>query len=428
MRFAASSGTLRVGAGLLALGLTSYVFLAAAARHLSPAAFASLSVLWSATYIVGPGFFQPFEQHIGRALSAHRATRSTTGFALRHTLTLATLAFAHPLAHLLFDGSLGLLLVLVITFGTLAVTYVYRGVLAGEGRFDLYGAQLGIEGMARLLGCGLLVVLGTRSVAAYVALIPAAQVLSLLLVIRPRVLRLTGAGADTRAGATRPPAADRTLPWLVLAAVLSQTLVNAATVLVRLLGKGDPGAAGHLLAGLTVARLPLFAFAAVQAVLLPGFAALLAVGATGALRRRVLLVCVATAATMTAATMLIGFAGPWLIRLLFGDTFVLPGTVLAALAAGTGLFMIATVLANAVMAALGFRAVAGCWALGVATMLAVIAAPTSLIVRVVGGFVLGAGVSCALLAVTFNRSTPSVEPTYVRIPAPRGSRTEEVGR
>jgi len=438
MRFATSSGTIRVGAGLLALGLTSYVFLAVAARHLSPTAFASLSVLWSATYIVGPGFFQPFEQQIGRALSAHRAIRSTAAFALRHTvrsaaaillaLTLITLAFGRPLAHLLFDGSLGLLTVLVITFGTLAVTYVYRGVLAGEGRFDLYGAQLGIEGTARLIGCGLLMVLGTRSVAAYVALIPLAQAASLVLVIRPGVVRLAGVRDGTRTGAAPEPAADRTLTWLVLAAVLSQTLINAATVLVRVLGKGNPGAAGHLLAGLTVARLPLFAFAAVQAVLLPGFAALLAVGATGALRRRVLLVCVATAATMTAATMLIGFAGPWAVRLLFGDAFDLSGTVLAALAAGTGLFMIATVLANAVMAALGFRAVAACWAGGVAAMLTVVAAPTSLIARAVGGFVLGAAVSCGLLAVAFTRCAPSAEPTRVRIPAVRAPRTEEVGR
>jgi O-antigen/teichoic acid export membrane protein len=444
MRFAASSGTIRVGAGLLALGLTSYVFLTVAARHLSPTAFASLSVLWSASYIVGPGFFQPFEQQIGRALSAHRAIRSTAGFALRHAvrsaavillaLSLITLTFARPLARLLFDGSLGLLMVLVITFGTLAVTYVYRGVLAGEGRFDLYGAQLGIEGTARLVGCGLLVLLGTGSVAAYVMLVPLAQAVSLLLVIRPGVVRLAGARDDTRTvGARRrvegdEPPADRTLMWLVVAAVLSQTLVNAAIVLVHLLGKGDPGAAGHLLAGLTVARLPLFVFAAVQAVLLPGFAALLAVRATEALRRRVLLVCAATAAAMAIATTLIGFAGPWAVRVLFGDAFDLSGTVLAALAAGTGLFMIATVLANAVMAALRFRTVAICWACGVAVMLAVIAAPMSLIARAVGGFVVGAGISCGLLALAFNRYARSAEPPRVTIPAARAARIEEVGR
>ncbi|HEY8789841.1 MAG TPA: hypothetical protein VIM10_12025 [Actinopolymorphaceae bacterium] len=444
MRFAASSGTIRVGAGLVALGLTSYVFLTVAARHLSPTAFASLSVLWSATYIVGPGFFQPFEQQIGRALSAHRAIRSTAGFGLHHSvrsaaaillaLSLATLTFARPLANLLFDGSLGLLVVLVITFGTLAVTYVYRGVLAGEGRFDLYGAQLGIEGTARLVGCGLLMLLGTGSVAAYVMLIPLAQAAALLLVIRPGVVRLAGTRDDTQPAAAPGRVerdevrADRTLVWLVVAAVLSQTLVNAATVLVRVLGKGNPGAAGHLLAGLTVARLPLFVFAAVQAVLLPGFAALLAIGATGALRRRVLLVCVATAAAMAVATTLLGFAGPWAVRLLFGDAFQLSGTVLAALAAGTGLFMIATVLANAAMAALSFRTVALCWACGVAVMLTAVAAPMSLIARAVGGFVVGAGVSCSLLAVAFNRYARSAEPMRVPVPAARAARIEEVGR
>jgi len=443
MRFSMSTSTIRVGAGLLALGLTSYVFLALAARHLSATEFASLSVLWSATYIVGPGFFQPFEQQIGRVLSARRAARSTARFALAHTvrsaavilvaLTMITLAFAHPLARALFDGSLGLLVVLVVTFGTLAATYVYRGVLAGQHRFDLYGAQLGIEGAARLAGCALLVTLGTRSVVAYVVLIPLAQAMSLMVVIRPGVLRTAGARGDIRTGAadepaTDEPAADRTLVWLVLAAVASQALVNAATVLVRLLGGGTPAAAGHLLAGLTVARLPLFAFAAVQAVLLPGFAALLAVGATGRLRRRVLVVSTATAATMTAATILIGLAGPWTVRLLFGSAFDLSGTVLAALAAGTGLFMIATVAANAVMAALGFRAVAACWACGVAAMLMVVAVPTSLITRVVGGFVLGAAVSCGLLVVAFNRLTPSVERPPVQIPVVRSPRAEGVGR
>lgn len=438
MRFATSSGTIRVGAGLVALGLTSYVFLAVAARHLSPTAFASLSVLWSATYIVGPGFFQPFEQQIGRALSAHRAVRSTAGFAFRHTvwaataillaLTLITLAFAHPLAHVFFDGSLGLLAVLVITFATLAVTYVYRGLLAGEGRFDLYGAQLGMEGTARVLGCLLLIVLGTRSVVAYVALIPLAQAVSLVLVVRPAVVRLAGARGGSVGGRTTESAAGPTLLWLVLAAVAAQTLVNAATVLVRLLGKGDPGAAGQLLAGLTVARLPLFAFAAVQAVLLPGFAALLAVGATVALRRRVLLVSAATAATMSVATMVIGLAGPWAVRILFGSAFDLSGAVLAALAAGTGLFMIATILANAVMAALGFRAVAACWTGGVAAMLIVVATPTSLITRTVSGFVVGAAVSCGLLAVAFRRFIPSVDRTDVRHRDVRTPHTEGVGR
>jgi O-antigen/teichoic acid export membrane protein len=194
--------------------------------------------------------------------------------------------------------------------------------------------------------------------------------------------------------------------WLIVSPGLL-----AVTVLVRLFGRSDPAAAGHLLAGLMVARLPLFMFAAVQAALLPGLSALVALGRAAALRRRVAVLCLGIAGVMTVAVVVIGLVGPEAVRLLFGPSFLLSGRVLAALAAGTGLYMIAIVMANAVMAVGGFRAVAACWAGAVAGMLIVTALPGSLVTRVVTGFVVGAAAGCVALASAFRTSARTVEST-----------------
>lgn len=425
-------GAMRVAVGLAILGITSYVFLTAAARQLSPADFASVSVLWSVVYIAGPGLFQPFEQQIGRSLSALRAHGDPSMGRLRHAVALAvtlllclcalTAAAVVPLTRSLFGGSYAVFAALLLSFVALAAAHVYRGVIAGQGRFDLYGLQLGTEGIVRFLGCAILVLAGSHVIGPFALLIPLALGASVLVSLRPSLLRAATVPAGQATGQTDPiatppggPTPDHgdlgiTLAWLVVGAALSQTLVNAATVLVKVLGRDDAAAAGHLLAGLMVARLPLFMFAAVQAALLPGLSALVALGLAVALRRRVLLLCLGISGVMAVAVVVIGLAGPWAVRLLFGPTFDLSGAVLAALAAGTGLYMVAVVLANAVMAVGRFRAVATCWAGGVAAMLLVTALPGSLVTRVVAGFVVGAAVSSAALVVTFRRVARSLDP------------------
>jgi O-antigen/teichoic acid export membrane protein len=424
------SGAIRVALGLGVLGVTSYVFLTVAARQLSPADFASVSVLWSVVYIAGPGLFQPFEQQIGRSLSSLRAHGDPGMGRLRHAVllavvlllclgALATVAVV-PLTRTLFGGSYVVFTALLLSFAALAAAHVYRGVIAGQGRFDLYGLQLGTEGVVRFAGCVVLVLLGAHQVGLFALLIPVALAGSVLASLRLRLWRPSGTrtGDVTEQPATRAAAVGEdsaadlglgsTLAWLVVGAALSQTLVNAATVLVKVLGRDDAAAAGHLLAGLMVARLPLFMFAAVQAALLPGLSALVATGRAAALRRRVLLLCVGIIGVMGLAVVVIGLAGPWAVRLLFGPTFDLAGGVLAALAAGTGLYMVAVVLANAVMAAGRFASVASCWAVGVAVMLLVTALPGSLVTRVVAGFVVGAGASSLCLVAAFKRAEHSL--------------------
>jgi O-antigen/teichoic acid export membrane protein len=439
------SGAISVGIGLALLGITSYAFLTVAARQLEPADFASVSVLWSVVYIAGPGLFQPFEQQIGRSLSALRAHGDARMGSLHHAVVVAgclllglcalTAVAAVPVTRSLFGGSFVVFTALLLSFVALAAAYVYRGVIAGQSRFDLYGLQLGTEGVVRFLGCTALALMGTHLIGPFALLIPLALVVSVLVSLRPRLLHAvdlpaattTGVTGSTSVAAAAGGPADAgdlgtTLAWLVAAAALSQTLVNAATVLVKVLGRDDPAAAGHLLGGLMVARLPLFMFAAVQAALLPGLSALVALGRFAALRKRVLLLCLGIAAGMAVAAVLIGLAGPWAVRFLFGPRFDLSGGVLAAMTAGTGFYMIAVVLASAVMAVGRFRAVAACWAGGLLAMLVVTALPGSVVARVVAGFVIGAAVSSAALGATFGRVAPLIgSPERDASTAPAGS-------
>ena len=434
---AAASGTVRVGVGLVILGVTSYAYLTLAARRLPVADFASVSVLWSVVYIVGPGVFQPFEQQLGRALAARRARDD----AHRHlparvirvaviivvALTLVTVGAARPLTHVLFGDSPGVLIALVLSYSALAAAYVYRGVLAGEGRFDLYGAQLGIEGGVRVVGIVLLTSWGTATVGAVAALIPVAQAVSVLATARGR-RSLVSTPARVLGRGTQPPgdvvsSTDRalgsTLAWLVVGAVASQTLVNASTLLARLLAREDPVAVGHLQAALLIARVPLFLFAAVQAALLPSLSALVATGRLAALRRRILLVTGGITIVMTLASLVVGLAGPWAVRTLFGPAFLLSGGTLASLTAGTGLFMLGGACASAVLAVGRFRSVALRWGWGVVAMLGFTLVPMSLIDRLVLGFVAGSGVAGVLMVLLVR--------SWTRTPSP-GTSTAATGR
>lgn len=410
---------LRVAVGLAVLGATSYVYLSVAARHLSAADFASISVLWSVIYIVGPGVFQPFEQHIGREL-ATRLARGERGLGARNRVIIlavvvvlglcaATLVFVRPLARALFGDSVAVVVALMLSFAALAAAYLYRGVLAGAGRFDLYGSQLGIEGVVRLAGCFLIWWLLTPSVAAFAILIPLAQAVSVAATARPaRVLlkvkdrarvQAGRAGTDRAAASRQPRQVEVGISWLIAAALLSQALVNASTLLARLLDRDAPELVGHLQAGLLIARVPLLLFAAVPAALMPHLAAMAATGQFAAMRRRTGLVVIGVGLTMAVATVLAGVIGAPVVRLFFGSSFNLSGSVLAALTGGTGLFMMASVAASALVAGGRFGRVTFGWACGVAAMVAALAFPVGPTGRIVGGFVAGTAMSFVILSI-----------------------------
>lgn len=397
-------GALTVGGGLMVLGASSYGFLFVAARAMTPEAFAGLSVLYVLVFTVGPGIFLPFEQEIARALADRRARGQGSGPLLHRAVSLGSvmlgvlfvgvLAGSVPMTHRLFDGSWLLLVGLLIGLVGLCAAYLTRGVFAGTSLFGTYGVQLAVEGGFRFAACVVLAVAGVRAVGPYGLVLAGAFAVSVLATVRPLPAAVTP-GPDARwdelTGA---------IGWLILGSLLSQVLVNIGPIAVKLLaGPGEKQAAGQLLAGLVLARLPLFLFAAVQAALLPRLAAQLGAERldlfTSGLRRLLVAVLVLVA----AVTALMAAVGPGILHLFFGSRFHLGRTDLVELTVATGLFIAANVLGNGLLALQRFALAAAGWAVGVGVMFGILAAPASLYGRVEHSFVLGAAASTVVFGV-----------------------------
>ncbi len=402
-RFALPAGVSGVSGGLLVLGLCSYAFLALAGRALSPADFATLSVLYALVYTVGPGLFLPLEQEVGRALAERRVRgegglpvlrkAAALGLALAAAVVVLAVALGRLAVDHLFAGSVAALLGLLLSCAGLWGAHLSRGALAGTGRFKRYGLQLAIEGIVRVLGCGSLFLVGVRGVGAYGFLLGGALIASVVLTVpRPRTLATDGplAGWADLSGS---------LGWLLASALLSQALVNAGPVAVRLLaGPGEQAAAGALLAGLVLARLPLFLFAAVQASLLPGLASLLAAGRKREFVHGVLRLVGLVAALMAVSTVAAALLGHLAMSILFGPKLTLSGGTLAAVTLASGLYMVAVVLSQAHVALRGYgRSVVG-WIFGLVVFLAVSVIGSGLVGRVVAGYLLGSLVAAIVLA------------------------------
>lgn len=415
MRNPLPPGALAVAGGVAVLGVSSYVFLGIAARALPPASFATLSVLWVLFNVVGPGLLSPVELEVGRAVAERRARRLGTGALISRAavvtvfllgiLLLATAVTGRVLLETLFDDSTFLLGALVFSYLGVCCAYLSRGALAGTKRFRRYSAQLAVDGAGRMVGCAVLALLAVQSPGAYGLVLGAAMLLGVLVTLPPR-------GDHLVAG---PPAPwselSGALAWLVTTSLLSQVLVNFGPVLVKLLStRAEAEAAGPLLAALVLARIPLFAFVAVQSVLLPRMATLLGEGKRGefvaGLRRLALVV----ALLGLAGTLTMLVAGPQLLALAFGPRFTMSAYLLTLLAAATGFYMLAMCFNHALIALRAYRAVTLGWAVGVVAMVVSTVVLPGVISQVVYGYLIGSGLAAASLALLLRRALVSASP------------------
>lgn len=375
LKNALPEGTLVVVGSLVILGLSAWGFLAISARVLGPEKYAALSVLWALVFLAGPGLFLPLEQEVGRALASRRARGeggapvvgrvALLGAAVLGAATVAGFSFGRRGLDRLLDGQ-GLL---VISLGVALAGYfsqhVVRGVLAGHGRFRAYSLIVGAEGTFKLLGCAALVLVGLTDAGPF----------GLVLGISP--LLAAGVGLIGQRGlfSPGPPApwseVSRALGYLLAGSVLAQFLLNAGPIAVKLLASpGQQTAAGRFLAGLVVARIPLFFFAAIQAALLPKLSSLVARNTaefSGAVRRFLGIVSAYGMVTTLGAYLV----GPWTLQLMFGAEFALTRGDLALLAAASAFYMVAVSAAQASIALGGHKRVAFGWLLaGIAFVVA----------------------------------------------------------
>ncbi|MFI9328014.1 lipopolysaccharide biosynthesis protein [Kitasatospora sp. NPDC052868] len=403
-------GTLAVAGGTVVLGAASYIHLGVAGHSLSVDDMANVSLLWTIVMSVGIGVFFPIEQELTRIVAARAALGHGAGPVLRRA-TLLTGAIlgavllaigvgSGPIADLMFHGDRSLVFALGGAFAGMAVCYLTRGVLAGLGRFGAYGTQLGIDGGLRIglaFGCGLA---GVHSALAF-SLILAAAPIAATLVTLPALLRVVKPGPR--------------IPWselcsglglLICSTLLSQVVVNAAVVSTKLLAPSDSALIAALLNALVLARVPLFVFGSLQASLLNGLSAAIAVGDraafSGMLRRIGAVVGLLGVLGGIPAVAL----GPWLIQVLFGAKPVLGCVDFFWLSAGTVAYMFAMVLGQALMVFKRHNLQLLCWAVGTGVLAGVTFLPGEVATRVILAYAAGSVATVLGMLAALRRSFP----------------------
>lgn len=398
-------GTYAIGAGLVVAGLSAYGFQILAARQLTNTEYGALNSLWAIVFIVAPGFFQPLEQEVSRALADRRARgvgggplvrrAAVLGGILAGAVALGSLIVAPKLVDELFHGETLLLIALLVSLASYYSAHITRGTLSGNGRFGPYGMMHASEGVIRMVACTGLFLAGVGTPWLYglaLALPPFGAI----------AIALRGERGLLTPGPEAPYSElSGALSMLLLGSVLAQLLSYASFLAVQLLAEGaEKDLAGKFITGLFVARIPILLFQAVQAALLPKLAGLASAGQhadfRSGIRKLVLIVLgLGILGTVGGATV-----GPFAGKLLFGeDKFILDSSDLALLAAGSAGFILALTLAQGLIALRGYAAAAVAWVVGIVAFVAVTAMGDDLFLRVELGFVAGSAIAATVMAV-----------------------------
>jgi O-antigen/teichoic acid export membrane protein len=98
-------------------------------------------------------------------------------------------------------------------------------------------------------------------------------------------------------------------------------------------------------------------------------------------------------------------AGPELLRLVFGADYQLGRGVLAALATGTGAYLLAATAAQSLVALRRYGVATATWFVSAVVFLAILAAPMSLVPRISVGFLAACAAAAVLALAALLRAT-----------------------
>jgi len=404
-------GTFVVGAGLLIAGLSAYGFQILSFRALAHPGnegdYNALNGLWVFVFVLAPGFFLPLEQEVGRAVADRRVrgigggpvVRRAAAAGLVLTILLALIAtgvvLGTPVVDTVFKGHSGLAICLVIALFAYFVQHVTRGTLAGNARFGSYGLIIGAEGLIRVAPVIVLYAAGVANPVWYGLCLAIPPALAAALALR-REHGLLSPGPEAPWSEL-----SANIGYLLFGSLSAQALGYAPFLGALLLASSTQDkVVANFLAGLFLARIPILLFQAVQAALLPKLAGLAGSGRhvdfRNALRKLVIVVIGVGVIGVIAG----GTVGPPVGEILFGKKFDLGHTDLALLAAGSGLFILALTLAQALIALIGHAKALIAWVVGIVIfVVATIATGDHSFVRVDVelSFIAGAAASAAMM-------------------------------
>ncbi len=407
-------GTYTVGLGLIVSGITAYGFQILAFRALPKQEYAALNGLWVIAFVLAPGFFLPLEQEVGRAIAHRRSQKVGGGPVVKRAAAAGALLCGaliaivllvegvmrtsadEGLADSMFHGKDVLLPCLLIALATYAVQHLTRGTLSGNGRFGPYGLVLAAEGIYRIVPALILYVAGIDNLFLY----------GLVFALPPLFASFTALWRQHGLLEPGPEAPwselSTNLGWLFGGSVFAQMLSYAPVIgILVLAGQDQQDVAADFIVGFFLARIPILLFQAVQAALLPKLAGLIGSGRhddfKAGLRKLLGIVIVIGILGVIGGYVL----GPTAGEILFGEKFTLSSGGLALLAAGSGLFILALTLAQALIAVMGHARATWAWVAGnIAFWVVAVFAAHELFLRVELGFVAGSGIA-ALFMGTF---------------------------
>ena len=397
-------GALVIGMALAIQGVTTYAFVVIANHALAPKTYSAFSALWALTFVAAPGLFLPLEQEVGRAASARRVAGLGAGPVVRRALLLGigiaiavmVLAAAgeSPLVGTFFNGQALMLLGFLVAMAVYAVYYLSRGTLAGSARFGGYATVLMVEGAVRIAAALVLLKAGVTNGGAFGLAISLPCLIGLA-VVMPRQRGIAAPGPPARWSEL-----SSALGWLLTGSLLAQALMNVTPLASKaLFSNGDPTAAGRILNGLIVARIPLFFFQAIQASLMPKLSADAAAGRLDDFRLLLRRILVLAALVIVLSVAGMALLGPPVLQILFHSSRPLGRGDLALLALGSEGMMVAFALAYACIALRGYRGATAGWVSGtVALVLALVVLPGTLL-RVELAFCIAVAAACAVMAV-----------------------------
>lgn len=358
------SGSLTIGAGLLIGGISIYVFFRLGQEALGQDGFKPLVSLWFVMFALVPGFFLPLEQEVSRAVAHRRAlgdgvrpvVRKVAPVAAGITIALiVVVALSHNrFTNDLFEESAIVTLALVVALVGYAPFHIARGICSGLGNFRVYSTMIALDGLLRVVACGVFLVIGIDNVGPYalmVALVPLMIAIATLGSGRIRVSNGTPATWSELAP---------NLGWLLLGTLCAGALINAGPLTVDLLGSdGEPELVTRFGNAVLLARVPLFLFQAVQAAMLPRLARLAALSDADEFRAvlRRLFVLVAGVGFIGVAGAFV--AGPWVLELVYDGG--IDRRTITLLAFASAVYMLASACAQSVLSMSGHVYVAVGW-------------------------------------------------------------------
>lgn len=409
-----------LAAGTIVLGASNYVYLALVGNVVGGVESAPVSVLWTMMAGLAVGLFQPVEQLLSRALARRRARGLDVRPTLRRVALLAggllvaslvVLALAsEPASRLLFSGRPAFTLLLAAGLVSSTVLFFVRGWLAGQGRFGSYAVEMASEGLLKVGAVAVLAGVGVRDpIVLAVSLVVAPLAASAVAVLISRADRRSRAvvpvtspegapAAEPRATeptAAEPTTADpragvglRSFAALTTGSLLLQVFVNAGVLLTQLSVDGRATAfTASLVAGLAIARIPLFLFNAVQSFLLTRFTVDAQAGRLRSLARSVVVWNGVVLVLGVVWVVLVDVGGTTALSL-FGPDYELATRQLVLLAASC-VFQIATmVTVQGLLALHRDRTSVLAWPVGLVVLLAVFVLPWADLGVAVGGAML----------------------------------------